>query len=413
VSGQTPFWSFVETLLEIDPETTIVDARQSIVGQIPIGKPVRIEKARPDTHYHFLIVDGKGLQKCKSEIASLTFDNLVVLSEGTKNDEALNFMTFVDAHFESVPDISMYLPDCTIEKNCPYKWLFACRITAKKEEAMSLEPETVPVSQPNLEDSSNELMPSPSGDAVVDHTIEGFGAVNLDGLYDFEKPIVSQICEHINEHVKRTLEWYWKLGKLVYKLKREEDKHNCSFHERLEVLRQMLDNRTIRTLLNAKMIYERWSNLEEFKKVISYNESPERQGMLSFRHLLALARIDDDEKVDELAQAVVTKGIAAQELEAILIGKTGKRRGPGRGVNVPESIEERLYKLNRHAAAFRKVLEALYAGGKFASDLEQLNVDDEIELVIVNAIDALEDISSMAQVLLQTFDKMTRSKDRD
>ena len=278
---------------------------------------------------------------------------------------------------------------------------------------MSLEPETVPVSQPNLEDSSNELMPSPSGDAVVDHTIEGFGAVNLDGLYDFEKPIVSQICEHINEHVKRTLEWYWKLGKLVYKLKREEDKHNCSFHERLEVLRQMLDNRTIRTLLNAKMIYERWSNLEEFKKVISYNESPERQGMLSFRHLLALARIDDDEKVDELAQAVVTKGIAAQELEAILIGKTGKRRGPGRGVNVPESIEERLYKLNRHAAAFRKVLEALYAGGKFVSDLEQLNVDDEIELVIVNAIDALEDISSMAQVLLQTFDKMTRSKDRD
>jgi len=389
-------WQFLRTTLEIYDVTRIVDARLAVVGRIAVGDSIRIEQVHPDVQYDLLIVDRKGFHKYLNKIPSINVSSIAFLSEKDGADEqgdadVLKFFYDIGATSDLSFDISSFGTD--------YQWLFVFRVD-KKEGSEKMRDKSERPDDSLVVASKSQL---PESGHVAEGVFDSIRSINFDALYDFEKPIVRDICRHINSYLKDSLMWYWKLGSYVDKLRRAAEKAGHDFRDRMAVLAGMLGNNTIRTLYKAKQVYDRWEE-KEFKQLIAYNDKEGAKGSLSFRHMLALSRLDNDEEVVEYAEEVVNKGIPARDLEILLKGK-GKPRGRGPETVLPSSMEHRLAKLYRQLVPLERTVKALCDDKEFVSDLADIELDDQIYKLLENLAKSIGGVLDDLQILMDAISK--------
>jgi hypothetical protein len=209
---------------------------------------------------------------------------------------------------------------------------------------------------------ANEMQPSKAEDYTPIQAQNSFTKTELTAYKD--------LSVFIQEHNKKTLEWYWELGSRINKMHKHAKANGELYNEKLLIrMAKALGFSTDRVLYYAMHV------VETLKKKSAFNEFVRMRGeagnSLTWSHLVRLCDIGSDVDRRNLAAAALEQAWSAdalgQRVRELCEKKSRGRRGPV--ARVPTSAKACLTHMCGMAERFVKNTDEAWTSDSF--DLEE------------------------------------------
>jgi len=182
------------------------------------------------------------------------------------------------------------------------------------------------------------------------------------------KRVHSEVSEMLHEHYGKELSFYWDLGsKLIEEMKKAKGKDSvyCKKGEKfVETLATALGYKSPATLHNSLTILRAWPERVEFDRFC--DKRGECGNRLTFSHLLALARVNDDAMREQFSLEILAEGLTSEETYKYIGQRT--RDEPTTGVvgpQIPKTALKAFLNMEKQAQVFNSHFEKAWNSEAF------------------------------------------------
>ncbi|MFA5571570.1 MAG: hypothetical protein WDA42_00560 [Candidatus Bathyarchaeia archaeon] len=212
-------------------------------------------------------------------------------------------------------------------------------------------------------------------------------------------------CEQIKTlHVNRLLnenEWWWELGSLAVELSqlRNDAKSTIQGAQKLDLVSLALGwEDTVSTRLkDAAFIVDRWGTKENYMELINMHDA--EGWRLSFYHIRAISRVQDNTAALEYAQYAIDNRLSVKELQKYITsdGQPGRKQGAGRPMSVPKNAVECIRNMIKKLEALPRSFKEAWFSNQFnlTEAIEELDDETINNPTFLRQLDTLNSVVSM------------------
>jgi hypothetical protein len=212
-------------------------------------------------------------------------------------------------------------------------------------------------------------------------------------------------CEQIKTlHVNKLLnenEWWWELGSLAVEVSqlRNDAKSTIQGAQKLDLVSLALgwEDTVSARLKDAAFIVDRWGTKENYMELINMHD--DEGWRLSFYHIRAISRVQDNTAALEYAQHAIDNRLSVKELQKYITsdGQPGRKQGAGRPMSVPKNAVECIRNMLKKLEALPRSFKEAWFSTQFnlTKAIEELDADTLNNPTFLKQLDALNKVVSM------------------